>query len=66
MDIKAFVLAERASKTDALLPFLITSLKIDKNTKMELDGDIKNELRKVHALKINYAIKMGAANDNFR
>ncbi|WP_024772276.1 MULTISPECIES: ExbD/TolR family protein [Aquimarina] len=64
-DIKAFVLAERASKTDALLPFLITSLKIDKNTKMGLVGDIKNELRKVHALKINYATKIGEANDNF-
>ncbi|WP_025741080.1 ExbD/TolR family protein [Aquimarina pacifica] len=64
-DIKAFVFAERDAKNEQLLPFLTTALKIDKETNMGLVGDIKKELREVHALKLNYITKTGEAQDNF-
>lgn len=54
-DIPAFIAAERAEKREEERPFLITSLKVDKKANMGIVGDIKQELRKVNALKINYA-----------
>ncbi len=65
-EIKAFILAERTSRAEELRPFLITSLKVDKDTNMGLIGDIKKELREVDALKINYSTKIGALSDNFK
>ena len=58
-EIAAFINAERATKREELVPFLTTSLKVDKNANMGLVGDIKQELRKVNALKINYAAIQG-------
>lgn len=63
-DIAAFVAAERASKREELVPFLITALKVDKDANMGLIGDIKQELRKVNALKINYTTKRGDVSQN--
>ena len=40
-------------------PFLTTALKVDKETNMGIVGDIKQELRKVNALKINYTTRIG-------
>jgi biopolymer transport protein ExbD len=57
--IAAFIAAERASKREELVDFLTTSLKVDSDTNMGLIGDIKQELRKVNALKINYTTKRG-------
>lgn len=54
-EIAAFIAAERASKREEEIPYLTTSLKVDKEANMGLIGDIKQELRKVNALKINYA-----------
>jgi biopolymer transport protein ExbD len=54
-DIAAFIASERADKREEERPFLITSLKVDKKANMGIVGDIKQELRKVNALKINYA-----------
>ncbi len=65
-DIKAFILAERASKREEEIPFLTTALKVDGNTNMGLVGDIKSELREVQALKINYTTRTGNALDNLR
>ncbi len=63
-EIKAFILAERASKREELIPFLTTALKVDGDTNMGLVGDIKKELREVQALKINYTTRTGSALDN--
>jgi len=63
-DIAAFIAAERASKREELIPFLTTSLKVDKDANMGLVGDIKQELRKVNALKINYAAIKGDVSKN--
>ena len=63
-DIAAFIAAERADKREEEIPFLITSLKVDKEANMGLIGDIKQELRKVNALKINYAAIKGDISKN--
>jgi len=60
-DIAAFIAAERASKRDAEIPFLTTALKVDSDANMGLVTDIKQELRKVNALKINYTTRKGNA-----
>jgi len=63
-EIAAFINAERATKREELIPFLTTSLKVDKDANMGLVGDIKQELRKVNALKINYAAIQGDVSKN--
>jgi biopolymer transport protein ExbD len=63
-DVGAFILAERAAKRQELQNFLTTSLKVDGETNMGLVSDIKQELRKVNALKINYTTKKGNVNNN--
>ena len=63
-EIAAFIASERASKREELVPFLTTSLKVDKEANMGLVGDIKQELRKVNALKINYAAIPGDVSKN--
>ena len=63
-DIGAFIAAERADKREEEIPALIASLKVDKEANMGLIGDIKQELRKVNALKINYAAIKGDISKN--
>jgi len=62
-DIKNFILAERASRNPELEKVLTTSLKVDKEAKMGLVGEIKQELRKMDALKINYTTTQGSVLD---
>lgn len=63
-EITAFVNAERAALREELIPFLTISLKVDKDANMGIVGDIKQELRKVNALKINYTTGKGDALTN--
>ena len=63
-EVAAFVLAERASKRQELQNVLTTALKVDGDTKMGLISDIKQELRKVNALKINYTTRIGGYSQN--
>ena len=63
-DIAAFIASERATKREEEIPYLTTSLKVDKKANMGLIGDIKQELRKVNALKINYASIKGDVSRN--
>ena len=63
-EVGAFVLAERAAKRQELQNVLTTSLKVDGQTKMGLVSDIKQELRKVQALKINYTTRIGDYTQN--
>lgn len=60
-DIKAFIFAERASRPPELEDKLTTSLKIDRDVKMGIVTEIKQELRKENALKINYTTNNGSA-----
>ncbi|WGK65617.1 ExbD/TolR family protein [Croceiramulus getboli] len=58
-EIQSFILAERESKREELIPYLTTALKVDGDTNMGLVSDIKQELREVNALKINYTTRQG-------
>lgn len=60
-EIAAFIASERNSKREELIPFLTTALKVDSDANMGLVTDIKQELRKVNALKINYTTRKGDA-----
>ncbi|MBK7215424.1 MAG: biopolymer transporter ExbD [Bacteroidales bacterium] len=56
-DIQAFVQAERASRDESDKNFITTALKVDMETKMGVVSDVKQELRKVGAFKINYSTR---------
>ncbi len=53
-EIPQYVEEQRSSRPQAEVPLMIFSLKVDKNTDMGIVSDVKEELRKVQALKINY------------
>ncbi len=54
-DIQNFIIKEREARAEEEIPSMVTSLKIDENTKMGIVGEIKDELRKSAALHINYS-----------
>lgn len=56
-DIQSFVAAERASRDESEKNFITTSLKVDKLTRMGIVSDVKQELRKAGAFKINYSTR---------
>lgn len=56
-DIRQFIESERAARDEAEAPLLTTSLKVDEETKMGIVTDVKQELREVQALKINYSTR---------
>ncbi len=60
-DVGDFILEERAKKPQELQNVLTTALKVDKDANMGLISDIKQELRKVNALKVNYTTYEGDA-----
>ncbi|HNQ21190.1 MAG TPA: biopolymer transporter ExbD, partial [Bacteroidales bacterium] len=55
--ISAFIESERAARPEQDRPFLTTSLKVDQNVRMGIVTDVKQELRKVGAYKINYSAR---------
>lgn len=63
-DIQQFIFSEREAKREELVPYLTTSLKVDEETRMGLVSDIKLELRRADALKINYTTRTGEAAQN--
>ena len=54
-DIQQSVIAFRESKNEAEVPKITYSLKVDQEAKMGVVTDVKQELREVYALKINYS-----------
>ena len=56
-DIQQFILKEREARNEKEVPLMTTSLKVDEDVKMGIVTDVKQELRKVNALKINYSAK---------
>jgi biopolymer transport protein ExbD len=59
-DIRQFIESERAARDEKEAPLLTTSLKVDEETKMGIVTDVKQELREVQALKINYSTRKKA------
>lgn len=58
-DIQQFVISEKEQVNEAERPLVTVSIKADKEVKMGLIGDIKQELRKANSLKINYSTRKG-------
>ena len=56
-DIQAFIIAEREARAEEEVPLLTTSIKADVNVKMGIVSDVKQELRKSQAYKINYSTR---------
>jgi len=54
-DIQPFVIQEREMKSEEDAAMMTMSIKADKTVKMGLITDIKLQLRKAQALKINYS-----------
>lgn len=58
-DIPEFVQKVVSTTAPEEVPLLTYSLKVDGETKMGIVTDVKQQLRKVNALKINYSTKKG-------
>ncbi len=58
-DIASFISAEREARAEAERPLMTTSLKVDRETTMGIVTDVKQELRQVNALRINYSTARG-------
>lgn len=56
-DIQDFVIAEREARDEVDRKLITTSLKVHYETKMGVVTDVKQELRKSGAFKINYSTK---------
>ncbi len=65
-EVGSFILAERAKKPQELQNVLTTALKVDKDANMGLITDIKQQLREVNALKVNYTTYEGDAFNNLQ
>lgn len=53
-DIQQFIAREKEDLSEGERKLMTVSLKVDKETKMGIVTDVKQELRKANALKINY------------
>lgn len=65
-EVGSYILAERAKKPQELQNVLTTALKIDRDANMGLISDIKQQLREVNALKVNYTTYEGNAFNNLQ
>lgn len=54
-DISAFVETEKQRRNDVDRTMITWSLKVDENVRMGIVTDVKQELRKANAFKVNYA-----------
>ena len=60
-DIQEFVAKERQARPEADRQKITTSLKVNKDTRMGIVTDIKQQLRKAGAFKINYSSRKKVA-----
>jgi len=58
-DVITFIERERQARNEADRPLLTTSLKIHEEVRMSLVTDVKQELRKCGAFRINYSVRKG-------
>lgn len=58
-EIQQYVITEREAINEAERSLMTVSIKADEDVKMGLITDIKQELRKADALKINYSTRKG-------
>lgn len=65
-NIKYFIFAERETHSEDEIPLLTTSIKADIHSNVGTITDIKEELRNVNALKINYSTRKGDVTKNIK
>lgn len=65
-EVKYFVFAERETHPEEEIPLLTTSIKADIESSVGTITDIKEELRNVDALKINYSTRKGDISRNMK
>jgi hypothetical protein len=58
-DIDPWVKMNEERRQEVEVPRITRSLKVDKDTYMKIVTDVKQELRKSNALKINYSTSQG-------
>ena len=58
-EVGAYIETKRGEHDEAEVPLLITAFKVDMDTKMGIVTEVKQELRKVTALKISYSTREG-------
>jgi biopolymer transport protein ExbD len=58
-EIQEFIASERETRDEKEIPYMTTSIKADETAKMGIITDVKQELRKANALKINYSTRKG-------
>lgn len=56
-DIPAFITSERQARDESDRRFITTSLKVDEGIRMGIVTDVKQELRKAGAFRINYSTR---------
>ncbi len=59
-DIQEFIASEQEARDEKEVPYMTTSIKADETAKMGIITDVKQELRKANALKINYSTRKGS------
>ena len=64
-DVGPYIETRRSEVSEAELPKLTTSLKVDRDTEMGIVTDVKQELREAQALKISYSTMEKADADAF-
>ena len=65
-DVQNFIFSERRKRSEEEIPLLTTSIKADIKVNVGTITDIKQQLRNVNALKINYSTLKGSALDNVK
>ena len=55
-EVQTFIERKRSLLPEALIPYMTVSLKVDRSIKMGIVSDVKQELRKANALKVNYSV----------
>tara|TARA_B100001540_G_scaffold316080_1_gene344978 strand:- start:145 stop:612 length:468 start_codon:yes stop_codon:yes gene_type:complete len=58
-EIQEFIATEREARDEKEIPYMTASIKADESVKMGIITDVKQELRKANALKINYSTRKG-------
>ena len=56
-EIQEFIATEREARDEKEIPYMTASIKADESVKMGIITDVKQELRKANALKINYSTR---------
>ena len=59
-----FIFSEQAKRNPEDIPYMVTSIKADKRCNVGTIHDIREELRKINALKVSYSSRPGSFESN--